>query len=209
MRVSIALVILVAALFGVSVWAAGGKTTEVPHSTAAAFHINDPQRIYLSLQERELAATEGLLPVEARSILNIESRLRYGEHVWSDNGVPLGKVHVRVDLKKQIISVFRSGHEIGSAVITYGAKGKDTPSGTFPVLAKMEEHRSSIYDADMPYTLRLTDDGISLHGSDVRWGAATHGCIGLPNEFARRLFREVEVGQAVEIVAHEPHPGTR
>lgn len=202
MRVFIALVISVAALFGVSVWAAGGKTRQVPQQTAAAFHINDHQRTFLSQQERELATIRGLLPGGVRSILNIESRLRYGEHIWSDDGVPLGKVQIRVDLKKQIISVFRSGHEIGSAVITYGAKGKDTPSGTFPVLAKMEEHRSSIYDADMPYTLRLTDDGVSLHGSDVRWGAATHGCIGLPLEFARRLFDEVEVGQAVEIVAH-------
>jgi lipoprotein-anchoring transpeptidase ErfK/SrfK len=51
----------------------------------------------------------------------------------------------------------------------------------------------------MPYTLRLTNDGVSVHGSDVRWGTATHGCIGLPNEFARKLFDAVQVGQPVDI----------
>jgi lipoprotein-anchoring transpeptidase ErfK/SrfK len=53
----------------------------------------------------------------------------------------------------------------------------------------------------MPYTLRLTDDGVSIHGSTVRWGAATHGCIGVPLEFARRLFEASRVGDDVLIVA--------
>jgi lipoprotein-anchoring transpeptidase ErfK/SrfK len=34
----------------------------------------------------------------------------------------------------------------------------------------------------------------------VRWGAATHGCIGLPLEFARRLFEQAKVGDEVVIV---------
>ena len=112
-------------------------------------------------------------------------------------------MEVRVDLGRQLISVFRGGHEIGTAVITFGARGKDTPTGVLHVLAKFREHRSSSYDADMPFTLRLTDDGVSLHGSNVRWGTATHGCIGLPNEFAEKLFDEVAVGQPVVVVSQE------
>ena len=74
----------------------------------------------------------------------------------------------------------------------------------FPVLAKMRDHKSITYDnAPMPYTLRLTDDGVSIHGSDVRWGRATHGCIGVPLEFAHKLFDQVAKGDQVTIVSDE------
>jgi lipoprotein-anchoring transpeptidase ErfK/SrfK len=104
-----------------------------------------------------------------------------------------------VRLRDQLISVFRSGHEIGTAVVTFGAEGNNTPTGLLHVIAKFRTHRSATYDANMPYTLRLTNDGVSIHASDVRWGTATHGCIGVPKEFARRLFDEVRVGQAVTV----------
>jgi lipoprotein-anchoring transpeptidase ErfK/SrfK len=52
----------------------------------------------------------------------------------------------------------------------------------------------------MPFTLNLTEDGVAIHGSDVRRGMATHGCIGLPLEFAELLFREVSKGDEVVIV---------
>jgi lipoprotein-anchoring transpeptidase ErfK/SrfK len=52
----------------------------------------------------------------------------------------------------------------------------------------------------MPYTLRLTGDGVSIHASNVREGHATHGCIGLPEPFARKLFDQAKVGDAVVIV---------
>jgi lipoprotein-anchoring transpeptidase ErfK/SrfK len=106
---------------------------------------------------------------------------------------------VRVDLKSQLISVFRSGHEIGTAVILYGADGVPTPTGKFPILAKLKDHRSATYDAPMPYTLRLTADGVSIHASNVRWGYATHGCIGVPEAFAARLFAAASVGDEVFI----------
>jgi lipoprotein-anchoring transpeptidase ErfK/SrfK len=52
----------------------------------------------------------------------------------------------------------------------------------------------------MPYTLRLTGDGVAIHGSQVRWGAATHGCVGVPSEFARHLFAVTKVGDPVLIL---------
>ena len=72
-----------------------------------------------------------------------------------------------------------------------------TPRGRFPILAKLKDHRSSLYDAEMPYTLRLTSDGVSIHGSNVRRGAATHGCIGVPKDFAARIFQSVQPGDLV------------
>ena len=51
----------------------------------------------------------------------------------------------------------------------------------------------------MPYTLRLTPDGVSIHGSNVRDGYATHGCIVVPVEFAANLFDAVSRGDKVII----------
>jgi hypothetical protein len=35
---------------------------------------------------------------------------------------------------------------------------------------------------------------VAVHGSDVRWGRATHGCVGVPGAFARRLFAAAKEG---------------
>lgn len=134
-----------------------------------------------------------------RSVLKIDYPMRFGGYVWDDRGIPQGEVWIRVDVAKQLISVFKGGHEIGSAVILYGAESKPTPAGAFTVLQKAEDYHSRTYDAPMPFMLRLTDDGVAIHASNVREGWATHGCIGVPEAFARRLFAEVQLGDAVFI----------
>ena len=146
------------------------------------------------------ALAEGLILRPVTSILAVPGRMQYGDYRWDDHGVASGRTWVRVDLKSQLISVFRGTHEIGTAVILYGADGLATPTGTFPVLTKLRDHRSQTYDAPMPYTLRLTADGVSIHGSNVRWGYATHGCVGVPTAFAAKLFDAVSVGDDVLIV---------
>jgi lipoprotein-anchoring transpeptidase ErfK/SrfK len=154
-----------------------------------------------------LAQGQILRPVS--TVLKVPQRMSYGEFRWDDKGVPAGPTWVRVDLKSQILSVFRGGHEIGTAVILYGADGLATPTGKFPVLAKLKDHRSQTYDAPMPYTLRLTADGVSIHGSNVRWGYATHGCVGIPTAFASKLFDAVSVGDDVLIVGGGPAKADR
>ena len=46
----------------------------------------------------------------------------------------------------------------------------------------------------MPFTMNLTVDGVSIHGTTVEKGYASHGCIGVPNDFARKVFGITEVG---------------
>ena len=53
----------------------------------------------------------------------------------------------------------------------------------------------------MPYSLWLTSDGVAIHGSSVRWGSATHGCVGIPLDFAAKLFGAAHVGDRVDIDA--------
>ena len=133
------------------------------------------------------------------SVINIVKPMSYGEFTWSDATSFKGSVWIRVDLKRQILSVFRGYDEIGTSVIVYGSFEKSTPLGIFHVLAMYKEHRSTLYDAFMPYTLRITADGVAIHGSHVSRQAATHGCVGIPVAFAARLFEAVHVGDAVLI----------
>jgi len=142
-----------------------------------------------------------------RSMLNVARPMHFGNFVWEEGSIPNGPVWVRIDLTRQLVSVFRGGHEIGSAVILYGTDGKLTPAGVFTILEKDADHYSHSYDAAMPYMLRLTSDGVAIHGSNVRQGWATHGCIGVPLEFARLLFAAARKGDVVAIISAQPGRG--
>jgi len=135
-----------------------------------------------------------------KRILKIDGPLRHGDYHWDEKGVPAGPTVITVDLKAQVLSVFRAGYEIGTAVILYGATDKPSPLGVFPVKRKIADYHSRTYDnAPMPFTLWLTDDGVAIHGSDVEWGRATHGCIGVPTPFAKKLFAAIQPGDPVII----------
>jgi lipoprotein-anchoring transpeptidase ErfK/SrfK len=158
-------------------------------------------RIAVTPEALHQAYAAGLVDRPISTVLDVRAPMSYGDYRWDDKGVPAGPTWVRVDLHSQLISVFRSGQEIGTAVILYGADGVPTPTGKFPILAKLKDHRSATYDgAPMPYTLRLTPDGVSVHGSNVRWGFATHGCVGVPTAFAAKLFDAVKAGDEVVII---------
>jgi hypothetical protein len=134
------------------------------------------------------------------SLLHTQRPMTYGEYLWNEAGVPRGNVWVRIDLSRQLLSVFRGGQEIGSAVILYGTDGKPTPKGVFSVLERQRNHISTLYDASMPFMLRLTNDGVAIHASNIRGGSATHGCIGVPIEFAQDLYSAVPPHGKVAII---------
>jgi len=138
-----------------------------------------------------------------KRILQIPGPMRQGDHYWDETGAPQGPVVVTVDLAAQTVSVFRAGYEIGTAVIIYGADDKPTPLGVFPITQKDADHVSNLYNAPMPYMLRLTNDGISIHGSEVGDGYVTHGCIGVPRAFAKRIFDAVKLGDRVIVTNGE------
>ncbi len=143
-------------------------------------------------------------PVDQRfvikRILPISGPIRYGEWHWDEAGVPDGPLVITVDLDARVLSVFRGGYEIGATTVLLGTQEKPTPLGVFPILIKRAEHYSSTYDdAPMPYTMRLTDDGVSIHGTTVERGYASHGCVGTPTPFAKKLFGVAKVGDPVII----------
>ena len=201
---AVAALIILVVLIAAWTW-----TNRAPTAVAKSLAVNvasvklEPQlpgRTYLDAAQLRQAYQAGQIDRPIKSLLAIDKQLEHGGYRWNDAGVPDGPTWIRIDLDSQILSVFRAGHEIGTAVVLYGAQSKETPPGVYPILAKAKEHRSSIYDADMPFTLRLTNDGISIHGSNVRWGAATHGCIGVPLPFAEKLFDAVAKNDEVVVL---------
>lgn len=159
-------------------------------------------------------ANAGAAPIASRAeaagyrvvrVLEIPTRFRHGDWYWDEEGAPAtGRVIVTVDLKAQTLSVFRDGYEIGTAVVLYGTEMKPTPTGVYPITQKDADHVSNLYDAPMPFMLRLTNDGISIHGSaDMAADGATHGCIGTPVAFARKLFGAVKLGDVVIVTNGE------
>jgi hypothetical protein len=159
-----------------------------------------PRITYPANQKASLSLPDGQLRA-VHSVLNTPSRMKFGDYLWNEDGIAEGPAWIMVDLARQTLSVFRADHEIGTTVILFGTDGKSTPLGVFHVLAKARSHRSTSYDAEMPFMLRLTGDGIAIHASNVRKGAATHGCIGVPPAFARLLFDQMHVGDQVAIIA--------
>jgi lipoprotein-anchoring transpeptidase ErfK/SrfK len=141
-------------------------------------------------------------PFAVNTVLGLDYPLLPNDYVWDEEGVPDGPIGIVIDLEAQRLYVYRAGVEIGRSVIIYGDDDKPTPTGTFPILEKDIDHVSNLYDAPMPYMLRLTWDGIAIHGSgEIGYEYATHGCIGLPDEFAAILYREAGLGDNV-LVTH-------
>lgn len=177
-------------------------TATAPTATAAPASASAPVPVPAKPVERSRSQPVKVDPhaLVVRSVLPIKAPFRHGDWMWDEKAAPAtGRMIVTVDLKAQTLSAFRDGHEIGAAVIVYGATDKPSPLGAFPITQKDADHISNLYDAPMPYMLRLTNDGVAIHGSDVTYGNATHGCIGVPTAFAKKLFAVTKLGDLVVI----------
>jgi len=138
-------------------------------------------------------------PFVVKSILPIPGPIKFGAYYWDETKGESGPLVITVDLAARVLSVFENGHEIGATAILKGFGDKPTPVGVFPITQKDATHISNIFDAPMPWMLRLTNDGVSIHGSKVERGYATNGCVGVPEPFAKNLFRLAKLGDKVII----------
>ncbi|MBA2936580.1 L,D-transpeptidase family protein [Sphingomonas sp. CGMCC 1.13654] len=139
-----------------------------------------------------------------KRVLDVPEPMKIGDYVWNEDGAPkTGRIIITVDLAAGVMSVFRDGYEIGAAAIMYGADDHPTPLGVFAISQKDAHHVSNLYDAPMPYMMRLTNDGITIHGSKMRWNGATHGCVGVPEDFAHKVFDQVKLGDRVIVTKGE------
>lgn len=151
---------------------------------------------------RTAAPTQPRSPFAVDHYIELDRPLDFGEHFWDESFARAsgaqGSAQIVVDLKAEQLYVYRAGIEIARTRITRGWEEYDTPTGVFPILEKDADHYSSTYNnAPMPYNLRLTWKGVAIHGAEVDSESATHGCIGVPLEFARKLFANVRKGDKV------------
>ncbi len=139
--------------------------------------------------------------------------LKGGEFVWMPEAAPSGPLVVLVSLNQQFAYVYRNGVLIGYCPVATGKPGHETPTGVFTILQKDKDHVSSLYNAKMPYTQRLTWSGIALHAGSIPGYPNSHGCVHLPLEFSHLLFEVEHLGGTVVIAddhsgpAEAAHPG--
>jgi hypothetical protein len=133
--------------------------------------------------------------------------LRPGEFIWEGGVAPEGPVVVVVSLPEQMAYVYRNGVRIGVTTASTGKAGHGTPTGVFTILNKDKDHHSKTYgNAPMPYSERLTMDGVALHAGGLPGYPSSHGCVHLPSEFARLLFGITQPGTTVVIAGASTAP---
>ena len=129
--------------------------------------------------------------------------LKRGEYIMlSDSGE--GAISVKVNIATQMAYIYRSKTIIAITSVSTGKEGHDTPIGNFKIHGKVANYMSKAYKAPMPYTQWITNDGIALHAGTIPYGAASHGCIRLPKDFAPILFSLTNNGDSVTVYDRKP-----
>jgi ankyrin repeat protein len=109
------------------------------------------------------------------------------------------KLRVEISLAMQSVALVRDGKPIYHARCSTGRSGYSTKRGEFVITNKERNHRSTIYHVEMPYFMRLSCLDFGMHAGYVPNYPASHGCIRLPADTARKFFSEIPVGTVVTV----------
>lgn len=110
------------------------------------------------------------------------------------------QILVTIDLSKQRAWVTKEGQIIDTCPVSTGREGYKTPAGRYVITDKHRSWTSTLYHVAMPFFMRLNCSAIGLHSGYVTGRPASHGCIRLPYEKARKFFGICNVGDEVQIV---------
>lgn len=169
------------------------------------------------------------LPVRAAIPVRPQAPPRVLAAIWSQL-VPSQKVtSLVIHVRQQKLYVYQGKKLAAIAPICTGNATHPTPMGRFTIIQKDRNHLSNRYGcfvdnatgrivdanailgqhpppgthyeaAEMPNFLRITSDGVGLHGGYLPGYAASHGCIRMPKSFASEIFEIVPDGTPVSIV---------
>ena len=138
-----------------------------------------------------------------------------------------GRSSVVIKLREQKAYLFRGKSEVAESRISSGREGYRTPTGSFRVIRKDEDHRSSLYGdyvggngrvvkpnvdlrkhrkprgsrflgASMPFFVEFSPS-YGLHAGYLPGAPASHGCIRMPYWKARQFYRAVQIGTRVTV----------
>lgn len=128
-------------------------------------------------------------------------RPKAGQYLWR-KGSFSGEPRLVISIPDQLAYLYRDEALVAVAAISTGVDDHPTPTGIFSVLVKKPMHRSIKYDnAPMPFTQMFDQYGTALHAGPNPGYRASHGCVRLPAEFARRLYAITDLGATVMIGA--------
>jgi hypothetical protein len=121
---------------------------------------------------------------------------------------PEGPLYAVVSLADQHVTFYDSNGQWAQGLTSTGVPGHETPTGVFTIMEKERWHHSNIYSgAPMPWMQRLAWTGVAMHEGAVHPGhTASHGCIRLQAEFAKRLFGVTSIGQRVIVSPQDVIP---
>ena len=138
----------------------------------------------------------------------------------------LKATHIVVDKTTQRLKLYIGKAIAVDTPCTTGKSGKRTPSGEFAITSKIKNKRSTIFGrcyyrgrcvhggdkrkcrsrynkfvgSNLPYWMRLTDNGIGMHASHgIRRYAGSNGCIRLPYSIASTIYSRTDNGTSVTI----------
>ena len=128
-------------------------------------------------------------------------QLKPGQYVWRKGSFE-GEPRVIVSLSDQLAYLYRGDTLVAVASVSTGVDEHPTPTGIFNVRLKKPMHRSIKYDnAPMPFMQMFDQYGTALHAGHNPGYPASHGCVRLPSEFAKRLYAVTDLGATVMIGA--------
>jgi ankyrin repeat protein len=115
------------------------------------------------------------------------------------SGPPPDHLRIEISLSSQHMALIKDGVPVLNSTCSTGREGYSTKRGYFVITDKERNHRSTIYHVDMPYFMRLSCLDFGMHEGVVPNYPASHGCIRLPGETARKLFSEIPIGTVVAV----------
>lgn len=146
---------------------------------------------------------------------------------WDGDGVK-GAPRIEIRLGEQRAYFYKGDLLVGVSAISSGREGYTSPTGSFKIVDKRKDHRSSIYgefvdavtgdvvqkDVDsrkdkapkgtkymgspMPNFMRFAG-GVGLHAGYLPGVPASHGCIRMPHFMSENFFNNVEIGTPVVV----------
>lgn len=110
-------------------------------------------------------------------------------------------LQILVSKQNQTLVVYDGAKIVATSRVSTGKEGHTTPSGIFSIIQKAKYHESNLYsNAPMPWMQRITWSGVALHeSSSVPNRPASHGCVRMPDNFARTLYGMTSLGAHVII----------
>ncbi len=124
---------------------------------------------------------------------------------WRSSQILLGggpspdQLRIEISLALQRVALVKNGVPVYRAQCSTGRQGYSTRTGDFVITNKERNHRSTIYHVEMPYFMRLSCLDFGMHAGMVPNYPASHGCIRLPEEAARKFFSEIPIGTLVTV----------